>query len=101
MDIADIISLLKYNALLKIRNAAVAGNEDPFIWAYVPARFREAIKHMSDTDIKHLLQTHPDLITLEFSDEALITQVLDMLEKNATTEEIQSMVDTWLKARAH
>ena len=77
----NIIDMLKYNALLRIRNAAVAGNEDPFIWAYVPARFREAIKHMSDTDIKHLLQTHPDLITLEFSDEVLITQVLDMIEK--------------------
>ena len=97
----DITTMLKYNALLRIRNAALAGNEDPFIWAYVPARFREAIKHMSDADIKHLLQAHPDLITLEYTDEALITQVLDMIEKNATTEEIQSMVDTWLKARSH
>ena len=97
----DIIGLLKYNALLQIRNAAAAGNEDPFICATVPARFREAIKHMSDTDIKLLLQAHPDLITLEFSDEVLITQVLDMIEKNATTEEIQAMVGAWLKARSH
>lgn len=84
-----------------MRNEPAAGNEDPFIWAHVPTRFREAIKHMSDTNIRQMLQTHPDLITLEF-DEALTTQVLDMIENNATSEEIQAMVSAWLKAhRAH
>ena len=53
---------------------------------------------MGDTDIKHLLQNHPDLLTLKF-EEALTTQMLDMIEKNATSEEIQAMVSVWLKAQ--
>jgi hypothetical protein len=35
-------------------------------------------------------------------DEALINRILDMTEKNATSEEIQAMVSSWLKAhRSH
>lgn len=93
----DIIDTLKYNVLLHMRNAALAGNEDPFILMGVPTRFREAIKHMSDTDIRYLLKTHPNLITLEFHEE-IIGQVLDMIEKNATPEEIQAVISSWLKA---
>lgn len=96
----DIIGTLKYQALLQIRNSLASGIEDPFIWAHVPARFREVIKCMSDTDIKHLLQDHPDLLTLKF-EEALITQVIDMFKKNASSEEIQAMVNAWFKARSH
>lgn len=93
----DVIDMLKYNVLLHLRNAALDDNEDPFILMGVPTRLREAIKHMSDSDIRYLLKTHPDLITLEFH-EGLIGEVLDMIEKNATPEEIQAMVSSWLKA---
>ncbi|MDX1252297.1 MAG: hypothetical protein IDH49_08650 [Gammaproteobacteria bacterium] len=74
----------------------MAGNEALLIKMNVPTQLRETIRYMSDTDIITLLQTHPDLITLEF-DEALTTQLLDMIEKGSTSEELHTMMNIWLR----
>lgn len=73
------MNMLMYEMLQFIRSEAQSGNEALLIRMQIPDLIRESIRYMSDTDLITLLQTHPDLITLEF-EEALITQILDKIE---------------------
>ena len=90
------MNMLMYEMLQFIRSEAQSGNEALLIRMQIPGLIREAIRYMSDTDLITLLQTHPDLITLEF-DEALITQILDKIETGTPSSEIKALINVWFR----